>query len=175
MRGWDLAGSKKKYAKYTARVKMTYVNGIIIIEDGRRLRGSPGEVETLIKNTTSQDGKYVAQDIPQDPGQAGIAQKRYLAMNLHGFIVLFSPESGSKEDRARPLAAQAQAGNVKLLAADWNEAFLSELETFPRGLYSDQVDASSRAYARIVEMLEEERPIVDIIQEPEIEGEFLLE
>ena len=39
-----------------------------------------------------------------------------------------------------------QAGNVKLLRGQWNEAYLSELENFPVGGHDDQVDASSDAF-----------------------------
>lgn len=59
------------------------------------------------------------------------------------------PESGSKESRAEPLAAQWQAGNVDVLIADWNEPYFNQLESFPESKFKDMVDASSSAFIEI--------------------------
>jgi predicted phage terminase large subunit-like protein len=101
-------------------------------------------------DTARGDGLAVDQDLPQDPGQSGKSQKRALAKRLSGLSFSFSPETGSKEDRAIPFASQWNAGNVVLVKGPWNDAFLAELATFPRGQYKDQVDALSRAYARLL-------------------------
>ncbi len=58
-------------------------------------------------------------------------------------------ETGSKETRAMALASQAEAGNVKLVRGEWNEAFLAELENFPQGSHDDQVDAAAGAFNEI--------------------------
>lgn len=89
-------------------------------------------------------------DLPQDPGQAGKFQVRYLVTKLPGYIVKFGTESGSKELRAAPFASQAEAGNVKIVRGAWNNDFLDEAEVFPASTYKDQIDASSRAFARCV-------------------------
>lgn len=150
-RGWDLAATKKTTAAYSAGAllgidaqKNVYIMGV------RRIQGTPGEVENLIKSCANIDGKAVPIDLPQDPGQAGKFQVGYLVRQLHGFVVRHSTETGSKEDRARPLASQAEAGNVYLIRGEWNEAFIQEATLFPNGKFKDQVDASSRAYARLV-------------------------
>lgn len=154
VRGWDLAGTDEKKnpsAAYTAGCLMSKDNdGTFYIEDVRRLRGTPGKVETAIRNTASRDGYPVEIDLPQDPGQAGKAQVRHLISQLAGFIVHHSPESGDKETRARPVASQAEAGNIKLVRGPWIKDFLDELELFPRGKFKDQVDAMSRAFARLI-------------------------
>ncbi len=49
------------------------------------------------------------------------------------------------DTRAKPASAQAEAGNVKLLRGDWNEAFLDEICAFPNGQFDDQVDAFADA------------------------------
>ena len=107
-------------------------------------------MEEKFKNTTKQDGPDVTADIPQDPGQAGKSQVRYMVQQLPGYNVRFSPESGDKEVRATPLSAQAEAGNVKLVRGAWNATFLEEAEIFPNSDYKDQVDAASRAFNRLV-------------------------
>lgn len=151
VRGWDLAATKDGRGAYTVGLKMSRTHdGKIVIEDVRRIRGSPGEVEQLITSCAAADGVSTQQDLPQDPGQAGKAQKAHLANSLQGYVFHFSPESGSKEDRARPLASQAEAGNVYVVRAPWNDAFLAEVSMFPNGEFKDQVDAASRAYARLI-------------------------
>ena len=147
VRGWDLAGTKKKRSPFTAGVRVWFIHDTLYIEHVKRERWNPGEVKTGIKNLTTQDGYGSRVSIPQDPGQAGKAQVAEFAKDLHGYLVHFSPETGDKETRARVVAAQAEVGNVKIVRGPWNEAFLAELEKFPRGDYADQVDALSRAYA----------------------------
>jgi predicted phage terminase large subunit-like protein len=44
-----------------------------------------------------------------------------------------------------PAATQMDAGNVMMVAAPWNDAFLAELKAFPHSAKDDQVDALSRA------------------------------
>lgn len=149
VRGWDLAASVSATAAYSAGCRMRLVNGGYYIEDMARFRGSPLEVEQVIKNTASQDGRDVLIDLPQDPGQAGKAQTQYLARQLAGYNVRYSPESGAKEVRAEALSAQAEAGNVKLVRGPWNTAFIDEAAFFPNSDYSDQIDAASRAFHRL--------------------------
>jgi predicted phage terminase large subunit-like protein len=150
VRGWDLAASTERDSAATAGVKIRLARGRLIIEDVVWKQGTPYEVEELIVRTAEQDGPLVTQSLPQDPGQAGKAQKSYLASKLHGMTVHFSTETGSKELRAEPLAAQAQAGNVVILRGHWNDALLAELESFPVGRMKDRVDAASRAYAGLI-------------------------
>lgn len=156
VRGWDLAATsrkKNKAAAYTAGVKIGLTpERRLVVLDVRRIQGSDREVEELIRSTALADGEAVLVDIPQDPGQSGVAQKSALARLLLGFQVFFSPESGSKPDRARPFAAQVEAGNVSLVRAPWNDPYLNEAETFPNGRFMDQIDATSRAAARLMQM-----------------------
>jgi predicted phage terminase large subunit-like protein len=57
--------------------------------------------------------------------------------------------TGDKEVRARPYAAQVEAGNIKLVRAPWNKEFIAEHETFPAGKYKDQVDSAGGAFAKV--------------------------
>ena len=150
VRGWDLAASTERDSANTAGIKLRLVDGKVFVEDVVCIKGTPHEVEQLIVRTAERDGRAVLQSLPQDPGQAGKSQKSWLAGKLHGYNVHFSPETGSKELRAEPFAAQAQALNVMLVRAQWNDAYLSELESFPAGRMRDRVDGTSRAYARLV-------------------------
>lgn len=149
-RGWDLAATASADAAFTAGVRIGRAkDGRFYICDVRRIQGSAADAERLIVNTATQDGKTVRGSIPQDPGQAGKAQSQYLIRQLAGFAYYASPETGDKETRALPLAAQAEAGNVVLIRGAWNAEFLDELAGFPTGRWKDQVDAASRAFSEL--------------------------
>jgi predicted phage terminase large subunit-like protein len=107
--------------------------------------------DAIIRQTTELDARRgsVAHSLPQDPGAAGKTQAEAFIRLLAGFAVETSLESGDKETRADPYSSQWNAGNVALLRADWNAAYLAELETFPQGKRKDQVDASSRAFGKL--------------------------
>lgn len=151
VRAWDFAATKKEGAAFTVGCLMSRSeDGDFIIEDVIRFRGSPNDVERQIRLCASQDGTAVTIDFPQDPGQAGVFQTKYLKKQFAGFDIRSSTESGSKELRATPLSAQAEAGNVKLVRGLWNEQFLAEAEVFPQSEFKDQIDAASRAFARLV-------------------------
>lgn len=153
VRGWDLAGTKKKRSAFTAGVKIGIdAKKRVIIADGRRKKGSPNEVDNLVLSVAKSDGKGVRISLPQDPGQAGTAQANAFAKLLMGYPFECTPETGSKETRAAPLASQAEAGNVYFVDGPWVQDFLNEAYTFPVGRYKDQIDAASRAFAKLMSM-----------------------
>lgn len=154
VRGWDLAATEDAEAAATAGILLAQTpDGRFIIANAVRDQLGPMGVERLMKSTAEQDrASYgaVRGSFPQDPGQAGKAQAQHIMRHvLSGFDYHFSPETGDKETRALPLAAQAEAGNVFLLEGDWNAAFLDEIATFPMGKWKDQVDAASRAFTEL--------------------------
>lgn len=150
VRGWDL-GATEGGGKFTAGVKVSrYRSGMVLVEDVRRGQWSPYNVDVEMLAATKQDGHAIEQSVPQDPGQAGKSQIRHIGTNLEGYRVHYSTESGEKTTRAGPVSSQAEAGNLYLLRADWNDPYIDEMCTFPNGAYSDQVDGTSRAYARLV-------------------------
>ena len=158
-RGWDLAATSEKEKGKKKSNEPAWTVGVleriytktghIVVEDVIRLRGSAGEVEQAILAAAVADGRKVLISIPQDPGQAGKAQKVAYTKLLHGYQIHFSPETGDKELRAKPLAAQAEYGNVSLLRGPWNGVFHGEATVFPASKFKDQIDAWSRADARL--------------------------
>lgn len=149
-RGWDFA-STDGGGDWTAGIKVgRQRNGRFIIAGVEREQFSPAKVERLLVNTTAQDGYTCLVSLPQDPGQAGKSQIAYYVSKLAGYSVNTSTETGSKSTRAKPLASQAEAGNVDILFGDWNEAFLDEISVFPNGTNDDQVDAAARAFNELV-------------------------
>lgn len=151
VRGWDIAGSTKKKSPYTAGARLKRMpNGDVYVIDMKRDRRKIGAAEDMIVETAKADGLYVRQSLPQDPGSAGLSQKNQLAGRLEGLDFRFSPETGTKEDRAIPVASMIEVGKWYLVRADWNAAYIDELRNFPTGSFKDQVDATSRAYAELI-------------------------
>lgn len=154
VRAWDFAASKDERAARTASVKMgTYKRDgeqRYIIGNAFADHLSPGQVRAKLKSTATSDGLGVMIDIPQDPGQAGKAQVKQFVAMLAGYNVRYSPESGDKIQRADAFAAQAEAGFVDILPGEWQSDYLDELSAFWYGRYADQVDASSRAFHRLL-------------------------
>jgi len=64
---------------------------------------------------------------------------------LKGYAYYGDKKTSNKVERAMPLSAAAEAGNVKLVLGDWNKDFLDEAEVFPNGRHDDMVDAVSGA------------------------------
>ena len=68
-----------------------------------------------------------------------------------GYRIEAERETGSKDVRAEPFAAQCEAGNVFLKKAPWNTAFIDELCNFPTGANDDQVDAAAGAFTKLAQ------------------------
>lgn len=153
VRAWDLAASDGTASAFTAGLLMGATpDGSFVIADVKRGQFGPAGVQTLIKNTASQDHQAFAGvrgSIPQDPGAGGKAFAHAIITAVAGFAYRASPETGDKVTRAAPFAAQVEIGNVKLIAGAWNKDFLDEVEQFPNALIKDQVDAASRAFMEL--------------------------
>jgi predicted phage terminase large subunit-like protein len=155
VRGWDLAATSEVGGHdpdWTVGVKLARDDrGRFLVLDVVRIRGTPHEVEQAIGEAARIDGAGVTIGLPQDPGQAGKHQASYLARQLAGYRIDTSRETGSKLTRAAPVASQIEAGNLAVVRANWNHAFLEELRDFPFGRKDDQVDALSRAFTVLTE------------------------
>lgn len=156
VRCWDLAATEKTEGgdpAYTAGVLIgKRKNGRYIVADVINKQMAASDVRKTIKLTAQADRaayKRVRIRLPQDPGQAGKEQAQSYIKFLAGYDVCTVPESGSKESRAEPMAAQWQAGNFDILAAPWNEEYLTQLENFPDSKFKDMVDASANGFAEI--------------------------
>lgn len=156
VRAWDLAATTDEESKESAFTAGVLIgkrrNGRYVVADVINERMSASDVRTTIKNTATTDlvrFKRVRIRLPQDPGQAGKEQAQSYIKFLAGFDVTAIPESGNKEVRAEPMAAQWQAGNFDVVVGDWNEIYFNQLESFPASKFKDMVDASSSAFAEL--------------------------
>jgi predicted phage terminase large subunit-like protein len=154
VRYWDLAGGISAQADYTAGVLMARSSeGYFYVVDVRRGHWAASERNATIKQTAVLDRqRYGGVDIyiEQAPGLSKEPTED-LVRQLAGFSVTADKVARDKVSRAEPFQAQAQAGNVKIVAGDWNGAYLDELCAFPTGTHDDQVDGSSGAFNQIAD------------------------
>lgn len=157
-RSWDLAATEPTPLNpdpdATAGVLMGLLDdGRVIVLDVKRKQIKANDARNLLRNMAAIDQakyKFVQITIPQDPGQAGKAQAQSLVSMLAGYSVEIVSPTGSKEVRATPFASQVQAGNVIILKGEWNDMYLSELESFPESKHDDMVDGSSDAFNKLM-------------------------
>ena len=147
VRYWDRAATLE--GDWTVGVLLAEIDDGYVVEDVARFRGTPREVKNTIRRTAELDGPSVQQVLEQDPGQAGVVERDDYAEELDGIGFTFVRPTGDKVTRAGPFSAQVESGRVSLVRAEWNRAYLDELEAFPEGTNDDQVDASSGAHASI--------------------------
>jgi predicted phage terminase large subunit-like protein len=151
VRYWDKAGTDGGGA-FTAGLKMGEgEDGYWYVLDVVRGQWAAGKREPVIRQTAEMDGKEVHGWIEQEPGSGGKESAESTVRNLAGFTYRAERATGDKAVRAEPYAVQVEAGNIKLLAGEWNQAFIDEHKSFPAGKYKDQIDAASGAFNKLAE------------------------
>jgi predicted phage terminase large subunit-like protein len=153
-RYWDKAATKPKDTNkdpdYTVGARIAVKDGQVWIEDIKRLRGAPLQVEALIKQTAQTDGKTIPIFMEQEPGSSGVDSiDHYTREVLFGYTFRGIKSTGPKAERASPVSSAAEAGNIKLVEAPWNTVLLDEFESFPIGGHDDIVDAVSGAFNQL--------------------------
>ncbi len=154
-RAWDKAGTAGGKGACTAGVKIGLTkDGKYVVLHVVRGRWNAIDREREIKQTAEIDANenstMMTIIIEQEPGSGGKESCEATILNLAGHDVhAFKPGGkGSKIERVDPFIAQIQAGNVTLVAGDWNRTYLDEWSAFPDGLM-DQVDASGMAFMQV--------------------------
>lgn len=158
VRSWDLASTKPSEANrnpdYTVGVLLAKdCFGVYYIEDVVRFRETPDVVLKKIIETAMLDGPEVVVTIPKDTASGGKIATHFFTTELAkaGVAVRTIEVSGhsSKMKKFLPFCTVAESGFVRIVRDDsWNEAYLTELETFinVRNRKDDQVDATSDAF-----------------------------
>lgn len=156
IRYWDRAATRPSETNpdpdWSVGLKLCQTSGgAHVITDIVRIRGTPLEVENLVLHTARVDGYDVAVGLEQDPGSAGVADVDNMVRKLAGFNIMVNKPTKAKTVRAMPVSAQAERGQIMLIRAPWNDAFLSEAQSFPVGEsgHDDQVDCLSGAFAEL--------------------------
>jgi predicted phage terminase large subunit-like protein len=153
VRAWDNASTEGD-GDYTVGVLMAKSNdGLYYIEDVVRGRWSSTDRDKIKRMTAEKDGAKYGGRVHiwdyQDPGGAGKDAAAASVRNLAGFPVHIELARKNKEVNADAFASQAGAGNVRMLKADWNEAYVTEMIVFPMGKHDDQVDPSALALNKL--------------------------
>lgn len=155
VRFWDRAATQGA-GDFTAGVLVAYKDGVAYIEDVQRGQWASGERDRIIVQQAQMDAQRYPGGVviggEQEPGSSGVDAAKAFVRMLAGYSVYTEPSTGSKPQRADPLASQAQAGNVKIVKGPWMGAFLDELSSFPAGAHDDQVDAASGAFNRLARL-----------------------
>ena len=158
---WDFAATAKEVGgsdpAFTAAVLMIEVERIFYIAACLAFRKGPAYVDEVFRNYSKQIAQQMEQEGHQfmirwetEPGSAGKRLDLILVKDLIGYDAAGRQASGDKIVRAKPLASQAQIGNVRVLAGDWNEMLLTHLHNQPSG-YKDIMDACSGAFNELAE------------------------
>lgn len=150
-RYWDRAATRPNESNsdpdWTRGLKLyKYPDGTYVVVDLKSIRDTPGQVEQMVVNVASHDSLHCPVYGEQDPGSAGVADANRFVTMLAGYDVRVTKPSSDKITRAKPVSAQAEAGNIKILRAKWNDEFFAELENFPDGAHDDIVDTLSGAF-----------------------------
>ena len=155
IRFWDRAATKphegNKNPDWTRGVKLGKLNtGAWVVLHVASVRGTPAEVEDLVKRTAVTDGWECPIGIEQDPGSAGVSDVANMVKHLAGFTVKIFKPTKDKIVRAGPVSAQCEQSHVLVIKGHWNDEFFRELENFPPDNagegHDDQVDALSGAF-----------------------------
>ena len=161
VRFWDLAATEKKMlAKtnkttdpdYTAGCKMKMVHGIYYVLHAEAAQLGPTDADNLIKNTASHDKKTCKVRWEIEGGASGVRDNLHLVQLLAGYDCAGVRPEGDKIVRAKPFAAQAEAGNVKLLRGDWNNRWLNHMHGQPDIAHDDEMDAASGAFNELTDI-----------------------
>jgi predicted phage terminase large subunit-like protein len=151
VRFWDRASTAPEQGKdpdYTAGALVGFRKGIWYIKNIVRFRDTPQGNERRIREVALADGKRVAIWMEQEPGSSGADVISHYARHvLAGFAFKGRRSTGSKAERAGPVASAAELGNVRLCSGPWVSDFLDEATGFPMTPHDDMIDALSGAFA----------------------------
>jgi predicted phage terminase large subunit-like protein len=167
VRFFDTAGTEKSMTKqdpdYTAGVLILKNQaGKYFILDVQAGQLGPAAVEDLMLSTAVSDYQWAKDrgigyqfNWELEPGSGALRDAMHITGELRklvpGCLAYAVPARGDKLTRSKPLAIASRPlgsvyGNVKLVRAGWNDAWLNHMHNIPDGKHDDIHDASSGAY-----------------------------
>ena len=163
IRYWDLAGTDLKAKKghdpdFTCGALLGRMpDDRTAIVDIERFRMSVARRDARMLEVCEDDlRKYYGKIhwwIETETGIQGSERTDKLVRRLQnkGMKVSTEHPTGSKLSRAEPLESAAEAGNIWLVEAPWNDSFRLEASNFTGkgGVHDDQIDGASGAYAKL--------------------------
>lgn len=155
VRYWDLAGTDAGGDFTSGTLMSRSREGLYTIEHVHRGQWSPNRRDQEIVETARRDAAKHGQTgvhiwLEHEAGIGGKERTEAIIRKLAGYRVSTERPTGAKDIRAEPLAAQAEAGNVRMLRDEsWNNAFRRTLCDFPHGKHDDDVDSASGAFNKL--------------------------
>jgi len=155
VRYWDLASTKPHPGNPDPDYSVGALigkqkSGRYVIADIVRFQGSPHTVEANMVATAKKDGKKIKIVLEQEPGSSGKIAGEYLVSKLSGYNARLLQKRSSKEEDWQGLSAQAEAGNVDIVTAPWNDELMKELESLGGPCrHDDQGDACSGGFNQL--------------------------
>lgn len=159
-RFFDLAATEKQVGKkdpdFTASILTRKVDGKYYILDMTAEQLDAGDVDPHMENIVAADvpnakasGSRYTLRWEVEGGSAGKREARRMTAKWGGLDAQGVAPQGDKLVRAKPVAVQAQAGNVYLVAGPWNESLLAHLHNQPELPHDDIMDALSGSFAAL--------------------------
>lgn len=157
VRRWDFAATEKQLSKndpdYSASCLMLAAGGSFYILDVTAEQLPPSRVDSRYEALTRQDAERAAKEgrrylsrWEMEGGSAGKREAWRMTKHMAGIDCKGIPSLGDKLTRAKPLAAQSEAGNVFLVRGAWNELFLNHMHGQPDLPHDDIMDAAGGAF-----------------------------
>ena len=169
-RAWDLASTQAGDSNpdpdwsVGAKLSVDPRTRIWTIEHVVRVRVRPGERDDLIRSTAISDG--LRYQHVEKVGSWGNDLMDTLGRHLDGICrVKGLPATGTKAERADPLAAAAEQGRLRIVRGPWLDALVDEFEEFPDGDHDDIVDACAMAMRAVGERREVADPVAGQAQQ----------
>lgn len=152
VRFWDLASTEAQAGAdpdWTVGALLgKHKGGHWDVLDLVRLRVGPKGVRQVIRQTAERDGRSIPVRVEREGGASGkMTADLLVSEELAGWNAKAVRPDGGKAERAEPFASQVEAGNVRMVRAEWNAAALDELRAFPTGAHDDVVDALSGGFS----------------------------
>jgi predicted phage terminase large subunit-like protein len=169
VRFWDLAATEPSSGNpdpdWSVGTLMLFDKGISYVMDVKRFRYRGEKVEQMIAQTAYEDGHGVPIRMEQEPGSSGKAlADQYARYVLPGYDFHAIRATGDKVTRARPFAAAAANGNVRVVRAPWLTEWLDEFSSFPEATeHDDQVDSAVGAFTHLTGLGLSQRRAISIV------------
>lgn len=164
VRYWDLAGTRQKSGSHDPDYTAGVLFGVtpeprFVVAHARFFRSEVAARDAMIEQQAIADratyGRRVIYWIERQAGISGEDATAALLRRIQarGIACFAESVTGSKPERATPLASAAMAGNVLLGPDDpehpWRDAFRLQAADFPHGRHDDLVDAAAGAFAKL--------------------------
>ncbi len=153
IRYWDKAGTEDGGCYSVGTLMCRGADGVFYVEDVVRGQWSYYKRNQIIKQVAEIDAhKYDNQVtiwIEQEPASGGKESALISVQDLAGYPVYLDSPQSAKADRAKAMSAQAEALNICIRSAIWNDDWLEEFGAFPEANFKDQVDSGVGAFNKL--------------------------